>query len=26
MLEFSGHLNMEWSGRPYRPFREVEED
>ena len=22
MLEFSGHLNMEWSGREYRPFRE----
>ncbi len=20
MLEFSGHLNMEWSGIPYRPF------
>jgi V/A-type H+-transporting ATPase subunit I len=22
MLEFSGHLNMQWSGRPYTPFRE----
>ncbi|MBN2120267.1 MAG: hypothetical protein JW734_04350 [Candidatus Omnitrophica bacterium] len=22
MLEFSGHLNMQWSGRPYEPFRE----
>ncbi|HHS14386.1 MAG TPA: hypothetical protein ENN03_11560 [bacterium] len=22
MLEFSGHLNMEWAGKPYRPFRE----
>ena len=21
MLEFSGHLGMQWSGRPYRPFR-----
>ncbi|MEW6754310.1 MAG: hypothetical protein AB1505_25500 [Candidatus Latescibacterota bacterium] len=21
MLEFSGHLSMQWSGRPYRPFR-----
>jgi V/A-type H+-transporting ATPase subunit I len=21
MLEFSGHLGMEWSGFPYRPFR-----
>jgi len=23
MLEFSGHLNMEWSGIPYRPFSET---
>ena len=22
MLEFSGHLGMEWSGVPYQPFRE----
>ncbi len=22
MLEFSSHLNMEWSGRPYEPFKE----
>ncbi len=22
MLEFSGHLGMEWSGRPYKPFKE----
>lgn len=22
MLEFSGHLNMQWSGRPYDPFKE----
>jgi len=22
MLEFSGHLGMQWSGRPYQPFRE----
>ncbi|HDZ76621.1 MAG TPA: hypothetical protein ENH41_00870 [Candidatus Omnitrophica bacterium] len=22
MLEFSGHLNMEWSGKEYRPFKE----
>lgn len=22
MLEFSGHLNMEWSGREYKPFKE----
>ncbi|MEE9117711.1 MAG: V-type ATP synthase subunit I, partial [Calditrichia bacterium] len=22
MLEFSGHLNMQWSGKEYRPFRE----
>lgn len=22
MLEFSGHLNMEWSGRQYKPFKE----
>ena len=22
MLEFSGHLNMEWSGVPYEPFKE----
>ncbi len=21
MLEFSGHLNMQWSGRPYDPFK-----
>ena len=21
MLEFSGHLNMQWSGKPYRPFK-----
>ena len=21
MLEFSGHLNMEWSGKSYRPFK-----
>ncbi len=23
MLEFSGHLGMEWSGTPYSPFRET---
>ncbi len=23
MLEFSGQLNMQWSGRPYKPFRDV---
>jgi V/A-type H+-transporting ATPase subunit I len=22
MLEFSGHLGMEWSGKPYMPFKE----
>jgi len=22
MLEFSGHLEMEWAGKPYRPFKE----
>ncbi|MDZ7337665.1 MAG: hypothetical protein ONB30_03910 [candidate division KSB1 bacterium] len=22
MLEFSGHLGMQWSGRPYQPFRD----
>ena len=22
MLEFSGHLDMEWSGREYEPFKE----
>ncbi len=22
MLEFSGHLGMQWSGRPYQPFKE----
>jgi V/A-type H+-transporting ATPase subunit I len=22
MLEFSGHMNIEWSGRPYKPFKE----
>ncbi len=22
MLEFSGHLGMEWTGRPYKPFKE----
>ena len=22
MLEFSGHLNMQWSGKEYRPFKE----
>ena len=22
MLEFSGHLNMQWSGKPYEPFKE----
>ena len=22
MLEFSGHLNMQWSGREYKPFKE----
>lgn len=22
MLEFSGHLNMQWSGRKYKPFKE----
>jgi V/A-type H+-transporting ATPase subunit I len=22
MLEFSGHLNMQWAGKNYRPFRE----
>ncbi|MFH1569084.1 MAG: V-type ATP synthase subunit I, partial [Gemmatimonadota bacterium] len=21
MLEFSGHLGMQWSGRPYKPFK-----
>ena len=21
MLEFSGHLNMQWSGKPYKPFK-----
>ncbi len=25
MLEFSGHLGMEWTGTPYRPFREASE-
>ncbi len=25
MLEFSGHLGMEWTGIPYQPFREQEE-
>ena len=25
MLEFSGHLGMQWSGKPYRPFRTSEE-
>ncbi|MBN1695991.1 MAG: V-type ATP synthase subunit I [Spirochaetales bacterium] len=25
MLEFSGHLGMEWSGREYKPFREFDE-
>ncbi len=24
MLEFSGHLDMQWSGRKYDPFRETE--
>jgi len=24
MLEFSGHLNMEWTGIPYKPFRDNE--
>jgi V/A-type H+-transporting ATPase subunit I len=24
VLEFSGHLNIEWKGVPYRPFRELE--
>ncbi len=24
MLEFSGHLNMQWSGVPYRPFKATE--
>jgi len=23
MLEFSGHLDMEWSGIEYKPFRET---
>jgi V/A-type H+-transporting ATPase subunit I len=22
MLEFSGHLGMEWAGKPYKPFKE----
>ena len=22
MLEFSGHLNQQWSGKPYQPFRQ----
>ena len=22
MLEFSGHLNMQWAGKPYQPFKE----
>ena len=22
MLEFSGHLGMEWTGKPYKPFKE----
>jgi V/A-type H+-transporting ATPase subunit I len=22
MLEFSGHMGMEWTGRPYKPFKE----
>jgi len=26
MLEFSGHLGMEWTGVPYEPFREPEAD
>jgi V/A-type H+-transporting ATPase subunit I len=26
MLEFSGHLGMEWTGIPYDPFREKEEE
>jgi len=26
VLEFSGHLGMEWSGYKYEPFRGVEED
>jgi V/A-type H+-transporting ATPase subunit I len=26
MLEFSGQLGMEWSGMPYKPFRETEAD
>jgi V/A-type H+-transporting ATPase subunit I len=26
VLEFSGHLNLEWSGRRYTPFRRVEEN
>ena len=25
MLEFSGHLNMEWSGNEYKPFKKREE-
>jgi V/A-type H+-transporting ATPase subunit I len=25
MLEFSGHLGMEWSGREYKPFQEYSE-
>ena len=24
MLEFSGHLDMQWSGKKYDPFREHE--
>ena len=24
MLEFSGHLGMEWTGIPYKPFEERE--
>ena len=23
MLEFSGHLGMQWSGKTYQPFKEV---
>ncbi len=25
MLEYSGHLNMEWSGHAYKPFAEKKE-
>ncbi len=25
MLEFSGHLGMQWSGKPYTPFKITDE-